>query len=294
MFFKDNVRLRFERFSSAVSGFFVALKWVCAVFVLVGRLVGLSMFIVWASDCFLREFHTTALCTAFFLFPNPKIFESAWLFLCAITSSFLIFYVRRLNHFRGFLPVLQHLVRKKYFWKLVVTLISVCIYDLLTILNKSETFKTLSYVLFMCEKSSAVVVALLLNFLPSDTSGPSQKNSAMKLGLYKAALFVYALEGYTMAILGSTIAVYKVLTVPNTADTNDAPDIQAVVSLMLLITNNALRYYLAEFFFSKLFDQDVDILGGGTKNISESLAQPATVDQAQESYEASCQMSAPL
>ena len=164
----------------------------------------------------------------------------------------------------------------------------------LTILNKSETFKTLSYVLFMCEKSSAVVVALLLNFLPSDTSGPSQKNSAMKLGLYKAALFVYALEGYTMAILGSTIAVYKVLTVPNTADTNDAPDIQAVVSLMLLITNNALRYYLAEFFFSKLFDQDVDILGGGTKNISESLAQPATVDQAQESYEASCQMSAPL
>ncbi|XP_068691876.1 uncharacterized protein [Montipora foliosa] len=282
-----------EDTTSHTKAFFVALKWVCAVFVLVGRLVGLSMFIVWASDCFLREFHTTALCTAFFLFPSPKIFLSAWLFLCTITSSVLIFYVRRLNHFYGN-AVLQHLIRKKYFWKLVVTLISVCIYDLLILVNKSETFKTLSYVLFMCEKSSAVVVALFLNFLPSDTSGPSQKDSAMKLGLYKAALFVYALEGYTMAILGSTIAVYKVLTVPNTADTNAAPDIQAVVSLMLLITNNALRYYLAEFFFSKLFDQDVDILGGGTKNISESLARPATVHQAQESKEESCQMPAPF
>ena len=98
-----------------------------------------------------------------------------------------------------------------------------------------------------------------------------------------------------MAILGSTIAVYKVLTVPNTpAGTNDAPNIEAVVSLMLLITNNALRYYLAEFFFSKLFDQDVDILGGGTKSISESLEQQATVDRARESKEESGEMPTPL
>ena len=291
----DGVRVISERFSSAFSGFPVALKWVSAVLVLVGRLIGLSMFIVWASDCFVREFHTTALCQKFSLFPRPKIFESAWLLLCTITSLYLIYHVRRLNHFCGFLPVIKYLVRKKYFWKLVVTLILVCIYDLLAILNKSEKFKTLSYILFMCEKSSAVVVALFLNFLPSDESGLPQKISALKLGLYKAALFVYALEGYTMAILGSTIAVYKVLTVPNTQGTNrDAPDIEAVVSLMLLITNNALRYYLAEFFFAKLFDQDVDILGGGTKSISESLAQPAPVDQAREVKEASGQMARSL
>ena len=292
---KDSVRVISKRFSSAVSGFLAALTWVCAVSVLVGRLVGLVMFIIWASDCFVREFRTTALCEDFSLFPSPKIFESVWLLLCAITSCFFIFYVCCLNHFRGFLPVLKHLITKKYFWKLVVILISVCIYDLVTILNRSETFKTLSYVLFMCEKSSAVVLVLFLNFLPSDESALPQKNSAMKLGLYKAALFVYALEGYTMAILGSTIAVYKVLTVPNTQGTNDeAPDIEAVVSLMLLISNNALRYYLAEFFFSKLFDQDVDILGGGTKSITESLAQPATVDQADESKEASGQLPTPL
>lgn len=183
----DEVHARFERFSNVISAVFVPFKWTCAVLVLVARLAGLSMFIIWAVDCFLREFHTTAVCERFSLFPRPKIFESAWLFLCAATSSFLIFCLRRLNHFSGFLVVLKHLIRKKYFWKLVVTLFLVCIYDLLTILNKPETFKTLSYVLFMVEKSSAVVVALCLNFLPSDTSALSQQNFTLRLGLYKAA-----------------------------------------------------------------------------------------------------------
>ena len=80
---------------------------------------------------------------------------------------------------------------------------------------------------------------------------------------------------------------------PSSPVSNDAPDKEAVASLMLLIINNGLRYYLAEFFLSKFFDQDVDILGGGTKSILESLAQPATVDQAQESLEASGQMPTP-
>lgn len=75
MLLKDNVGLRYERFSSAMSGFFVVLKWICAVLVLVSRLVGLSMFIVWASYCFFREFRTTALCVKFHLFPEPRIFE---------------------------------------------------------------------------------------------------------------------------------------------------------------------------------------------------------------------------
>ena len=179
-----------------------------------------------------------------------------------------------------------------------------CFYDLFVILHKPNASKTISYVLFMVEKSLAVAVVLLLNFLPSVKSDVSQNKSALKLWIYKAVLLLYALEGYTMAILGSIIAVYKVLTVSDTrgialiklASTNvyenltlasaqqrlqwrnngystmDPPDMKAVVDLMLLMTNNALRYYLADFFFSKFFDHDVDILRGGTKSISESLA----------------------
>ena len=302
--------------------------------ILAARLVGLSMFSTWAWYCFSREFQTTALCEDFHLFPHPQIFEAAWLFLCATSSFLLIFYVRRqLSSFPGFLVVLYHLFRKKYFWKVVVTLISVCIYDILVIWHKPKALKTISYVLFIVEKSLVVAVVLFLNFLPSVKSDLSRQNkSSLKLVIYKAALFLYALEGYTMAILGSTIAVYKVVTVqsgpgpalihrtsPNVQEnltlsstqqlqgTNNGystvvpPDMETVVGLMLLMTNNALRYYIADFFFSKLFDPDVDTLGGGTKTIPESLAikradvdDIATADAAQEIQQASDHVTNPV
>ena len=152
--------------------------------------------------------------------------------------------------------------------------------------HNTETLKTVVYILFVFEKSFAVAVVLVLNFLPSDANDLTQKNSLLKLVLYKAALAVYAVEGYTMATLGSAIAAYQVLNVPSIPDgSKDPPEAKAVASLMLLIINNALRVYLAEFFLSKVYDQDADILGGGTKRIAETLALP--VRQAQEDKEAS-------
>ena len=278
--------MKSRRLLSIFCEFFNVFKWICAVLVLVARLVGLFMFTTWAVDCFSREFHTTALCERFTLFPRPKIFESVWLCLCIATSAFLILHACRLNHFPGFLPVLQHLISKKYFMKLLLTLFAVCVYDVLTIANDTETLKTVAYIIFVFEKSFAVAVVLVLNFLPSGANDLPQKNSFLKLVLYKAALAVYAVEGYTMAMLGSAIASYKVLTVPSTPDgSKDPPEVKAVASLMLLIINNALRVYLAEFFLSKVYDQDSDILGGGTKSIAESLALP--VGQAQEDKEPS-------
>ena len=170
--------------------------------------------------------------------------------------------------------------------KLLLTLFAVCVYDVLTMANDTETLKTVAYIIFVFEKSFAVAVVLVLNFLPSDGNDLPQKNSLLKLVLYKAALAVYAVEGYTMATLGSAIAAYQVLNVPSIPDgSKDPPEVKAVASLMLLIINNALRFYLADFFLSKFYDQDADILGGGTKSIAESLALP--VGQAQEDKEAS-------
>ena len=89
-----------------------------------------------------------------------------------------------------------------------------------------------------------------------------------------------------MFIIFSAIALYHVVSVPHTATgIKDTPDIGEITSLMLLITNNGLRYYLADFFSSKCFDQDIDILGGGTQSITESLGQLITVDQARDREE---------
>ncbi len=79
-------------------------------------------------------------------------------------------------------------------------------------------------------------------------------------------------QNFLVALLGSTIAAYKVLTVPEQeTKTNEMqrPGAKSVVALMLLVTNNGFRYFVAEFFFSKIFDENLDILGG--KSIEESV-----------------------
>lgn len=77
----------------------------------------------------------------------------------------------------------------------------------------------------------------------------------MKLGFYKVILFVYVFEGYIMVIFGLMIVVYKVFSVLNIVDIDDEVfEREVVVSLMFLIINNVLRYYLVEFFFLKFFD----------------------------------------
>ena len=84
---------------------------------------------------------------------------------------------------------------------------------------------------------------------------------------------IYVLQNSLVALLGSTIAAYKVLTVPEPAGKSNEgqqPGVKSVVALMLLITNNGFRYFAAEFFFAKMFDENLDILGGG-KTIEESI-----------------------
>ena len=289
-----------KRFANAALGFRVKRKWALqalALLVLVARLVGLSMFTAWDSECFFRELHNTALCENFRLFPSPKIFEVVWLSLCALTNAFFIFYLRRLSHFPGYWVVLKHMLCKTaYFWLNLATIISVCVYDGLAISHKGQTLKTIAYVLFMIEETLVVTLVHFLNFLP-------KVKSSSKLRIYQAALLVYTLESYTLAILGSTQAIHKVLNVrsesPYTALmqpphsefqknltsssvqqlqgvnngylTEAPPDVKVVASLMLKIINNALRAYLGKFFLSKFFYEDMDILGGGIKSISESL-----------------------
>ncbi len=78
---------------------------------------------------------------------------------------------------------------------------------------------------------------------------------------------MYVFQNLLIALLGSAFAAYKVLVVPGPDQKickAKPPTATAVVDLMLLITNNVFRHFLAQFFFSKLFDEEMDILGGRT------------------------------
>ena len=64
------------------------------------------------------------------------------------------------------------------------------------------------------------------------------------------------------------------------------PKAKSVVALMLLITNNGFRYFVGDFFLSKLFDENIDILGGET--IVESIG--TQTDEGQDEPEGSHRM----
>jgi hypothetical protein len=69
---------------------------------------------------------------------------------------------------------------------------------------------------------------------------------------------MYVLQNSLIALIDSTAAAYKVLTIPEPepkANELKLPGAKSVVDLMLLITNNGFRYFVAEFFLTKIFDK---------------------------------------
>ena len=80
---------------------------------------------------------------------------------------------------------------------------------------------------------------------------------------------MYVLQISVVALLGSTVAAYKVLSVSEPKP--KPPGAKSVVALMLLITSNGFRYFVADFYFSKIFDKDLDIGLLGGKTIVESM-----------------------
>ncbi|CAB4016644.1 Hypothetical predicted protein [Paramuricea clavata] len=104
----------------------------------------------------------------------------------------------------------------------------------------------------------------LANFSPRFWNGGE---SSLKRWGYKAALAMYVVQNSVVALLGSTVAAYKVLSVPESKrkkNESEPPGVKSVVALMLLIINNGFRYFVAEFFLTKIFDKELDILGGKT------------------------------
>ena len=142
-------------------------KWLLFLGILLGQLIGLVLFTIWATDCFFREFHTTTVCEHFKIFPMPKLFEIFWLTFSIVGFVFFIYHtVRRSPAFCGPRKVIRCLAKKKYFYKIGFVLLVVIAYDVYVLSNSPEKLKTLSYILFMVEKTLSVLLMFLLNFLP--------------------------------------------------------------------------------------------------------------------------------
>ena len=142
-------------------------KWLMFLGILLGQFFRLIMFTIWATDCFFREFHTTAVCEHFEIFPMPKLFEIFWLTTSSVGFVFLIYHiVRRSPAFCGPRKVICCLAKKKYFYKIGFVLLVVVVYDIFILLNSPKKVNALPAVLFMIEKTLTVQLMFFLNFLP--------------------------------------------------------------------------------------------------------------------------------
>lgn len=280
------------------------LKWAVAWLVLAIRAVGFLLFATWANDCFFREFRTTATCKNFSLFPYPQLLVSFWLLATSSTSVSLLLYVKTLAKFPGFKIIVSHLVKQLYFCKIFVNVVLVVIYDFLTLTSEPQFWRSLEYFSFLVEHVTGVFLMFTLNLTPKFLQ-KTDKQYITKTILYKLTLAVYSLEGYGMFVLGTIIALYKVVTVSScnqlkyakvqnsttayvsftslrhslgSKKVDECHDAITVVMLLLLMISNAWRFTVGNFFLAKLFSEDCDHLSGRHQMINSLLPNEENVE----------------
>ncbi|XP_031553420.1 uncharacterized protein LOC116290516 [Actinia tenebrosa] len=243
------------------------IMWVVIFSFVVGRLVFLIMYIVWFHDCFFREFKMGAACKDFTLYPEPKMISTVWLIIVSITSVCLINFVWQWHGSSPLKSIFRHLYRKKYFCKLCVITILVISYDSLTIRAREFEVKTIAlYCAYILEHITSAALMFTLNFVPEFVKNDVLQRNPKYYG-YKLTLLLYSIENYVLYALGTVVAAYKLVSVPTTCsptpeiqNNTDCYDVLAVTMLFLLVSVLAIRLTVGEFFLTKFFEEDVNVL----------------------------------
>ena len=259
-------------------------KWITVWSIVALRLVGIVLFLIWACDCFFREFRTTIACRHFPFFRNPQLLITLWLMITVLLTITLCI---KLPCSKSIGAMFFYLLKRKYFYKISFMFALVIVYDTLILLDHPDKLKTLQYVSFMFEDISLYLLMLRLNFTPRFISR-TDTMYFIRLLAYKATLALYSLECLSIYICGTTIVFYHILTISTCSESSKINnetilsddtfgvlrkpepheaclkhDYVTVVELLLLINSNAFRYIIGDFFLSKLFAENNDVLGGG-------------------------------
>ncbi|KAK3735456.1 hypothetical protein QZH41_007687 [Actinostola sp. cb2023] len=247
--------------------------------IVAARVLGMVLYIVWVLDCQLREFKMAIICENFSLYPHPEIVTPIWLMIVSLTSIFLIAYIQRLPTSPGFKQIAQHLLRNKYFYKISVTLALVTIYDLITVADEV----TFLYIAYPVEHITSIALVFTLNFAVL-AKFIKNTDSRWNKVVYKAILAVYAIENYTMFMLNTMLAAYHLFTfqpcfseglannssLTTVISTHDSTkistepirchDAKSTIMLLLRLALISFRYMVGEFFLTKLFRENSDVL----------------------------------
>jgi len=160
-----------------------------------------------------------------------------------------------------------------------VTLALVTIYDLITIADEA----TFLYIAFPVEHITSIALVFTLNFAVL-AKFIKNTDSRWNMVVYKATLAIYAIENYTMFILNTMLAAYHLFifnpcfseglannsSLTSVISTHDSTkistepvrchDAKSTIMLLLRLALISFRYMVGEFFLTKLFRENSDVL----------------------------------
>ena len=225
------------------------------------RLACLAMFGIFMADCTLWQGTTSVDCKNFTVYKIPLCdgycWKVLWLSSSTTTSAILLFLMwKRVNP--ELQPVqskaiIKRVVKKPFFWSLVLLLCLVILYDTLIVLENRNA-KAVVEVAIMLWK----VVTLMLVFQLNYTFPPSTQRQCCHITVfaYYFGVFLFFLDNFTKFAATSAQVAFRFHTVYN----NCTVKAQSIIDLMLMVVNGLLYHSFMSFFWNKMFLGEKDVL----------------------------------
>lgn len=217
---------------------------------------------------------TTVDCANFTVYQDhncgPYCWKTVWLGSSCLTSLVWLSFLRQ-----GALPtlrpsrnreLLKRMVGKPYFWSMSAVLATVVLYDSL-IIYQNPSAKPAVEVMVMLSKVLTLALVFQLNFTLSPST--SRQFSRFAVAAYCFTLFLFVLDNLVKFTIITAQVAFKFYTVEVPTPGSSEP--LTILDLALMLVNSTFYHSLMQFFWSKLFLRDKDVLLVVRADLEDSL-----------------------
>lgn len=220
---------------------------------MIWRYLSITLYAVFATECFFRAKVATLRCENFTVFPFPTFFEIAWQASSSINSLVAIAVVKHLPQFPGFRAIRRKLVRIARFWSLLFQLFVVITFNVILLLHEHLLEISVVECGFIFDEVTVTAVVCIWNFVPA----PNDENSRKSFQFcYYLTLVAYFMENFYLFILMSSQAALDITGIHEFE--HRPPSLQAV-GMIMNATEATFYFAIMKFFWNKLFEHNADL-----------------------------------
>lgn len=220
---------------------------------MIWRYLSITLYAVFATECFFRAKLATLRCENFTVFPFPTLFEIAWQASSSVNSLIAIGILKRLPQFPGFRTIRRKLVHIARFWSLLFQLFVVITFNLILFLHEHLLEISIVECGFIFDELTITAVVCTWNFVPAPNSENSSKSFQF---CYYITLIAFFMENLYLFILMSSQAALDITGIHEFE--HKSPSLQAV-GIIMNATEATFYFAIMKFFWNKLFQPNADL-----------------------------------